>query len=317
VKVLVTGAGGFIGRHVTAELVRRGHEVAAMVRPSAAVPPELEAPAVELVRCDLRRPPAGLADAIAGSGAVVHLAAGIGGSPRATFDATVIGTQNLVAAMEGWRGRLVHVSSLAVYGYALVPRGATIDERTPLEPELGRRDDYAWVKGWQEHLVRELAERGPCQVTIVRPGAVHGPGRDLPARVGRPVGTRAFLLYGGAARLPLVHVDNLASLLATCVEHPRAAGAVFNAIDPSPPRQWRYLRRRLQAQPHRPIVVPVPRPALRAAGRAFSHTRGRLPGPAFLEPYASGPVLRSFRYETATAPRVLGWTPPLREVPVR
>jgi nucleoside-diphosphate-sugar epimerase len=306
-RVLVTGAGGFIGRHVTAEVTRRGHDVLAMVRPSSAVPPELEDPAVELVRCDLRRPSARLEQAIAGADAIVHLAAGVGGSARAMFDATVIGTQNLLTAMAagGWSGRLVHVSSLAVYGYALVPGGATIDEGTPLEPDLGRRDDYAWTKGWQEALVRELAETGSCAVTIVRPGAVHGPGRDMPARLGRRLGTHALLLYGGAARLPLVDVGNLASLLATCVEHPKAAGRVFNAIDPCPPRRWQYLRSRRRGL----LVVPVPQAALRAAGSAFARTGGRLPGPAFLEPYAAGPVLRSFRYETTTAHRVLGWAP--------
>jgi 2-alkyl-3-oxoalkanoate reductase len=313
VRMLVTGASGFIGRQVTAELVRRGHDVVALVRPSSAVPIELESPAVELARCDLRRPSDRLAAAIRGADAVIHLAAGTAGSPRARFDATVIGTQKLIGAMTSgdWRGRLVHVSSLAVYGYALVPRHGTIDERTPLEPHLGRRDDYAWIKGWQERLVRELAETGACEVTIVRPGAVHGPGRELPARLGRPLGSRALLLYGGAARLPLVHVDHLAALLATCAEHPRAAGQVLNAIDPCPPRQWRHL----QAQPRRPIAVPVPRAALLAAGRAFASTRGRLPGPAFLEPYAAGPVLRSFRYDTTTARRVLGWTPSRAEHP--
>jgi hypothetical protein len=89
------------------------------------------------------------------------------------------------------------------------------------------------------------------------------------------------------------------------VEHPNAAGRVFNAIDPCPPRRWQYLRSRRRGL----LVVPVPQAALRAAGSAFARTGGRLPGPAFLEPYAAGPVLRSFRYETTTAHRVLGWAP--------
>jgi nucleoside-diphosphate-sugar epimerase len=312
-RTLVTGASGFIGSHVTGELARRGHDVVALVRPSSTVPPELEQRRVETFATDLRRPAAGLAEAIEGADAVVHLAAGIAGSPRMRFDATVVATENLIAAIPagGWGGRLVHVSSLAVYAFARIPSGATIDETSPLEPELGRRDDYAWVKGWQERIVREFAASGRCEVTIVRPGAVFGRGRDLPARLGRPLGERALLVWGGTARLPLVHVENLASLLATCAEHPSAGGRVFNAVDVDPPRQWTYVRRWRRAQPRLAISVPVPRAALRAAGRGFALTGSRLPGPGFLAPYPAAPVLRSFRYETGTPRHVLGWTAPL------
>ena len=311
-RTLVTGASGFIGRRVTAELVRRGHEVVAVRRPSSPLPPELVGPGVEVLSMDLRRPTASLAEAVEGCDAVVHLAAGFSGSPRACFDATVIGTESLIAAIPaGWKGRLIHVSSLTVYAFGRIPSGATIDEASPLERELGRRDEYAWIKGWQERLVRELAASGRCEVTIVRPGAVHGPGRELPSRLGRPIGPHALLVWGGAARLPLVQVDNLASLLATCAEHPDAAGRVFNAVDPEPPRQWTYLRRWLRSRPRRVVPVPVPRAALRAAGRAFALTGGRLPGPAFLAPYPAAPMLRGYRYETGTPRRILGWTPPL------
>jgi nucleoside-diphosphate-sugar epimerase len=313
VRTLVTGAAGFVGRHTVTELLARGHEVVALVRPSTAVPAALARPGVELVRADLRRPTRALSVAITDADAIIHLASGTKGSPRARFDATVLGTETVIAAIRAaaWRGRFVHVSTIAVYAFARVPRGATIDERTPLEPELGRRDDYAWTKGWQERLVRELEATAPCEVTIVRPGAVHGPGRTFQARLGRRIGTRVVLLLGGAGRMPLVQVDNLASLLATCAEHPRAGGIVLNAIDPDPPRQWAYLRRWLRAEPQRVLVVPLPRAALRVAGRAFELTRERVPGPSIVAPYPMAPFLDSFRYDTTAPTRLLGWSPPL------
>ena len=312
-RTVVTGAAGFVGRHTVTELLARGHEVVAVVRPSSAVPEELAGAGVELLAADLRRAGAEVADAIAGADALVHLAAGSEGSPRARFDATVLATERLIDAIRAaaWRGRLVHVSSLAVYGFSQLRRGATIDERTPLEPCLGKRDDYAWAKGWQERVVCELGAAGPCEVTIVRPGAVHGPGRDFPARLGRRIGERAVLLLGGAAAMPLIQVDNLASLLAECAEQPGAGGLVLNAIDRDPPRQWTYLRRWRRAQPGRIVVVPLPRALLRAAGWAGRLTRGALPGPGLVAPYAMAPVLRSFRYDTSAASRLLGWSPPL------
>ena len=312
-RTLVTGAAGFVGRRTVTQLRVRGHEVVAVIRPSSPVPPECDGPGVELVAVDLRRPGAELAEAIAGADALIHLAAGTTGSPRARFDATVLATERLIAGIReaDWRGRLVHVSTLAVYAFAQLERRATIDERTPLEPRLGDRDDYAWTKGWQERLVRELGTAGPCAVTIVRPGAVHGPGRTFPARLGRRIGERTVLLLGGAAAMPLVQVDNLASLLVACAEHPSAAGLVLNAVDPDPPCQWAYLRRWLHAQPGRVVVVPLPRALLRAAGQAGRLTRGRLPGPRMVAPYEMAAVLRSFRYDTTTASRLLGWYPPL------
>jgi nucleoside-diphosphate-sugar epimerase len=312
-RTVVTGAAGFVGRHTVTELLARGHEVVAVVRPSSAVPGELAGACVELLAADLRRAGAEVAEAIAGADALVHLAAGSEGSPRARFDATVLATERLIDAIRAtaWRGRLVHVSSLAVYGFSQLRRGATIDERTPLEPCLGKRDDYAWAKGWQERLVRELGAAAPCEVTIVRPGAVHGPGRDFPARLGRRVGERAVLLLGGAAAMPLIHVDNLASLLAECAEQHGGGGLVLNAIDRDPPRQWTYLRRWRRAQPGRIVVVPLPRALLRAVGQAGRLTRGALPGPGLVAPYAMAPVLRSFRYDTSAASRLLGWSPPL------
>ena len=149
----------------------------------------------------------------------------------------------------------------------------------PSSRASGKRDDYAWAKGWQERVVCELGAAGPCEVTIVRPGAVHGPGRDFPARLGRRIGERAVLLLGGAAAMPLIQVDNLASLLAECAEQPGAGGLVLNAIDRDPPRQWTYLRRWRRAQPGRIVVVPLPRALLRAAGGPVALTRGALPGP--------------------------------------
>jgi nucleoside-diphosphate-sugar epimerase len=111
--------------------------------------------------------------------------------------------------------------------------------------------------------------------------------------------------------MPLVQVDNLASLLVTCAEHPRAAGLELNAVDPDPPRQWAYLRRWVQSQTGRIVVVPLPRAMLRAAGRVGALTGGRLPGPGLVAPYPMAPVLRSFRYDTTAASRLLGWHPPL------
>lgn len=312
--VIVTGANGFVGRHVVAELLDRGHGVSAVVRPSRPLAPQLRRPGVDVVRADLRCDTAHLAASLRRADAVIHLAAGMRGSARARFGETVLATEALLDLMGEleWRGRLVHVSSLAVYGFNQLRRGATVDESSPLEPELGRRDDYAWTKAWQERVVRERSEG--VEVVVVRPGAIYGAERTFQQRLGRRLGSRAILLIGGRNRVPLSYVANTASLLVRCVEHPRAAGETFNAIDPDPPRQWRYLARLVRAE-GRVAVIPMPLAVFRGLGAAYERlhraTGGRISAPGIVEPYVNTPNFGSFCFDGSKAMRLLDWSPPV------
>lgn len=311
----MTGAGGFVGRHVVAELSRRGHAVTAMVRPSRT--DALEGERVDVLRADLRRRDDALVGVLAEVDAVVHTAALSSGSWRAMFATTVLATENLFDAMQqaSWRGRLVHVSSFSVYGLNQMRPGSIIDERTPLEPRPGRRGDYAWTKSLQEQLVRERAPAAALELVIVRPGAIYGSERAFQHRLGRQVGDRGLVLLGGRSVIPLNYVENTASLLAECVEHPRAPGEIFNAVDPDPPTQREYLRWWRAAQPDRVIVTPVPLWVLAACRGAYACaeriTRGATATPGFFDGYVTIPVLRSFRYATDKPLRVLGWSPPV------
>jgi nucleoside-diphosphate-sugar epimerase len=307
VRALVTGAGGFLGRYVVDDLLGRGHAVSALVRPGSPVPAAWEGRDVQVVRADLRRPGAELGDAVRSADAVVHLAATTAGTWRSMFDTTVTATKNLldlIGERPGGGGRLVHASSFSVYGLNQVPRGAVVDEDTPLEPHPERRDDYAWTKWLQERLVRDFRDAGTAEVAIVRPGVIYGRERRFQHQLGREVGS-GLLLYGGLVRMRLTYVENTASLLAECVENPLAAGETFNAVDPRPLRQWEYARewRRLGDGSLR--IVPLPLWPLRLLGSAISSP------PSFIDPYRLRTAYGNFRYDTDRATRVLGWQPPV------
>lgn len=313
-NVLVTGASGFIGRYLLAELSRRGHRLTALVRDYSelTVPPTVH---VERVPGDLRVAVPELGTVLDRAHAIVHLVGGSGQTWRSTFDINVIATENLLNAIStaGWRGRFVHVSTLAVYDFNRLAPGSEIAETSLVEPRPERRDVYAWTKLIQERtMMNAAADR--FELTVVRPGAVYGAERRFQHRLGRQVGG-TLAVFGGLNPMPLTYVENTASLLAECVVHPLAAGQVFNAIDTPPVRQWQYLRawRRLAEQA--PSIVPIPLTALRAAGRGLN-LAGRLSGgrvspPGIIDPYLLKPSFGRFAYRPSRAIELLGWRPPV------
>lgn len=315
-RALVTGGGGFLGSYLLDELERRGDEITVLTRPSSSSRQGLEARGLDVLACDLRRPGEELAAKLPSIDAIYHLAAGVGSGWRATFEANVTATENLLDAIDeaGWRGRFVHVSSFAVYGANQLPIGSVLDESTPLEPEPGKRDDYAWTKLLQERLVRERLDRAEgVELVIVRPGAIFGRERPFQYRLGRELGEKTLLLLGGGNTMPLNYVENTASLLAECGHNPAAVGEVFNAVDPGEITQRDYLRAWKRHEDIR--VIPFPLWAYRLIGRLLSQlkhrTDGRTEPPLFLDPYVMGPSLRRLRYDASRAPSVLGWDPPV------
>lgn len=169
-KVLVTGAGGFLGRHVVDQLLERGHYVRAIIRPASAAPNWKNY--VEIFRADLRSRD-DFSSAFEGIDAVLHLAAATSGSEDAQFASSVVATEIFLAAMaRSSVKRLIHVSSFVVYDWASAK--GTLDENTPLVSEPYRMGGYTIAKVWQERVVNRLAQKHSWDLTIARPGFIRG-----------------------------------------------------------------------------------------------------------------------------------------------
>jgi UDP-glucose 4-epimerase len=315
VRVLITGANGFLGRHVVAEFLRRGHTVRALVRPAARLEDLGWPEQVEVARADLRVA-RDLVAAFAGVDVLVHLAAAVTGGEEAQFAATVVGTERLLDAMAlSSTRRLVLASSFSVYDWSAI-RG-TLTEESPLEAgaDLYERDGYAVAKAWQERIVHRATEARGWQLTILRPGFIWGHGNAYLACLGQKVG-RVHLVFGGSTRIPITHVVNCADLFATAAEDPRAIGEVINVVDGDEVRVWGYLGEYLRRSGIRGIRVPIPYPLAmagirlaRGLSRRIFSGKGRLP--SLLIPCRFEARFKPLRFSNRKAREVLGWQPRL------
>ncbi|HEY5678328.1 MAG TPA: NAD(P)-dependent oxidoreductase [Myxococcales bacterium] len=311
-NVLVTGANGFLGRHVVSALLARGHRVRAMVRPAARIA-ELRWPAeVEVVRADLRSTRE-LASFFDGVEVLVHLAASVSGGEDAQFAATVTGTERLLSAMARTQcRRLVLASSFSVYDWSNIH--GTLDESSPLEaaPDLYERDGYSIAKSWQEKITRRFAKEHGWDLTVLRPGFIWGTDHAYVAALGQKVG-KVHLVFGPTLLVPFTHVENCADLFALAVEHPAARGETFNVVDNEGERVWSYLGTYLRRTGQRGVRIPIPwRLAYGIISAAFATVfRRNLKLPHLLVPCRFESRLKPLRYSYKRAHDLLGWKPPL------
>lgn len=183
-KVLVTGAGGFIGAHVARLLAERGDEVRFGIAPGETESAEGMVVPGERHAFDVRDLPA-VREAVDGVDAVIHLAAIYAtwtSDPRGLYQVNVEGTENVLrAARDAGVQRIVHTSSIAAVG--IDPDGRPATEETEFN-QHGKAIHYGFSKYYAERVARRYAEEG-SPVVIVNPGFPFGVGDRRPTPTGR------------------------------------------------------------------------------------------------------------------------------------
>jgi nucleoside-diphosphate-sugar epimerase len=280
VRVLVTGASGFVGHAACRELIARGHEVRALVRRAGSEPAGTVAVAGDLTDAGA------LAAAVrkAAPEGVLHLAAEIASQRSAdrVREVNVEGTRRLLEACVVAGAPKVVFTSTVVTGEA---GGAllTEDEPLPVQTPYGRSK--------QEGEALLFASGLPA--VVVRPGHVYGPGgwyeHEMLARLRQP---GRFAVIGRGDNLwDVLHVDDVARALADALER-APAGEVYHAADDEPIAYYDFMALSAQA-----LGVGPPR---------------RIP--AWVARLAAGSsavtaVVRSARTSNAKLKRELGWAP--------
>lgn len=295
-KILLTGASGFVGRATETALLAAGHGVRRVVRQPGAS--DDSAFRIETISgCT------DWCDAFDGVHAVIHLAARVhqmrdsAADPLAAFRAVnVAGSERLArAAAAASVRRFVYVSSVKAVAESS-PDGQMLDEdcvTLPLDP-------YGVSKLEAEQALHRVARETGLELVIVRPPLVYGRGvganfRALIRAVARGVPLPLACVDN---RRSLVSVDNLADALRICAEHPAAAGRTYFVTDGEDVSSAELVRRigRALGRPVRLLPVPVQwlRVGAALAGRPTPIQR----------------LVDSLSLDSGRIRRELGWQPP-------
>lgn len=298
-RVLVTGANGFIGQALCADLSMRDYGVLGVVRRHRG-----HQPAGNMREMGDIDENTGWAEALTGVDSVVHLAARVhlmhdtATDPLAEFRRVNVAlTLNLArqAAACGVR-RFIFISSVKVNG-----ESTPVGQPFTAEDESRPQDPYGISKLEAELALMQLAGSTGMEVVILRPVLVYGPGvkanfqemmRWLRKGVPLPLGELDN-------RRSLLALDNLVDCIATCLHHPAAANQTFLVSDGEDLTVPDLLRRTAAAFNQRAILLPVPIFVLRAGGRILGKV---------------GIVQRlcdTLQVDITKTRRTLGWEPPV------
>ena len=298
-SILVTGANGFVGRALCAELVNRGHLVRAAIRTDT----NLDISGCEIAKIQGITIDTDWTDAVHGVSTVIHLAARVHvmhddtTNPLEEFRKTnVVGTENLAraAAANGVK-RLVYVSSIKVNGEETTNQRSYTEQNTP-----SPQDPYGISKWEAEQALHRVAGETGLEIVIVRPPLVYGPNVK---------GNFAQMLKVLAKGIPLplasvnnlrslVYVGNLVDALIACATHPTAAGHTYlvsDGEDISTPDLLHQLGATM-GQPAR--LFPCPPALLKMAGRMIG--KGD----------QVDRLLGSLQVDSGKIRHELNWTPP-------
>jgi len=219
-RVLVTGATGFVGGAVARRLSRDGHDVRALARQGADAD-DLTADGIDVVRGDVRDPDA-IRVALNGCSHVIHLAAVKSGSRELLHDVNVRGTSNVMhASAEAGVQRIVFGGGIGVHGFVT---GRPIDEHSPIRPNT----PYRLSKWRAEEVARDAHAKLGAPVVVARISSVVGRGARgwLPMVQGIAAGRMRLIGTGGNA-IDLVSIHDIVEGLIRCAVVPSIEGRVY------------------------------------------------------------------------------------------
>ena len=261
--ILVTGANGFVGRHLCRYLADRAYRVRGTVRDERPTPHDgIDYRSSGDIGPDTDwRPALEGVDAVVHAAARVHVAGERNPAPLAVYRRVNVAASERLArqAAEAGVRRLVFLSSIK----------ASEVERTG--PDVPGRAPYEITKLEAERMLGAVARETGLELVVLRPPLVYGRGATANfALLARAVAKGLPLPLGSIRnRRSFIYVGNLCSAIAACLEHREAAGGVFEPSDGPPLSTPDFVRAIGRALGRPARLLPCPPGLLRLAGRAL------------------------------------------------
>ncbi|MBK8253940.1 MAG: NAD(P)-dependent oxidoreductase [Polyangiaceae bacterium] len=305
-RVLVTGASGFLGSHVAEQLSQQGHTVVALVRKSSNTKFLKTLRNVEFASGAVEDR-ASIVAAVKGVDAVIHSAGVVKAkSPEEFHAVNAGGTENVLAAVkEAAPGvkKVVFVSSLTVAGPSPDGKAVSIDSRNPVT-------HYGRSKLAAEDAV--VAEKDNLPVVVLRPPMIYGP-RDQESFAFFQSVSRRFLPYLGTGEntMSVIYGSDAAIACIKAITADVPSGSRY-FIDDGKVYVWKEMLADIEAALARKAFIrfSVPFSVLKAAAFA-SETAGKLSGKAVMLTRDKVNELSAAHWvcDSTDAQRDLGWSP--------
>ena len=298
-KVLVTGASGFVGSALCAHLAVKGYAVTGAVRNTPGTPP----PGVEYRTVSDLNADTNWREALTDINAVVHCAARVhimndaSVDPLTAFREVNVGGTVCLAeqAVDSGIKKFIYISSIKVNGEATSEHSFRPDDSPAPE------DPYGLSKWEAEQVLQKIAEKTDLEVVIIRPPLVYGPGvRANFLKLMKVIMLGVPLPLGAVNNLrSIVALDNLIDLIETCLNHRAAVNQIFLASDGEDLSTKVLLQRTALALGRPARLIPVPMVVLWTMARLFGKSgfAQRLCG--------------SLQVDISKTRKILGWSPPI------
>ncbi|WP_347987150.1 NAD(P)-dependent oxidoreductase [Methylomonas sp. AM2-LC] len=236
-KLLITGATGFVGKQLVYAALACGYDVVAMFRGNA-----LSSLAchenLELMKCDLsvdEIPPLSTFKI----DCVVHLAADLHPAKNQSIEQLLIGTEKLITAMQlAGITKLVGVSSLSVLDYQALKPMTSIDENLSVATQFDKMSRYSAFKSSQEAVFRAFSEQG-ANCIILRPGLIYNQNMINTAYAGI-IKSRYQILIDHLGEVPLVELGSVIDAILASVTLDSCNQQVIHLVDDHLPNQTQY-----------------------------------------------------------------------------
>jgi nucleoside-diphosphate-sugar epimerase len=227
------------------------------------------------------------------------------------LEVNVLGTERVIqAALERGVRRIVHVSSIGIYGSR--PTGVIISENDGYDANPSARGFYTRSKIEADRMALWYAHERAAPVTVIRPATIYGPGgKESLVRAGVQLGRLNVVFGDGNNCLPLVYVENVVDALVLAAGSETASGRSYNIVDDDEVSQRMYFERMGQALGLQQPTIYLPLPAVRmlagGADLARAVLRGRRRPHGLFHRITRS--LQSVRYDTSCAKKELRWHP--------